>query len=380
MRALLGAVASACLLAFVLAGCSDSGANDEPETTAPPAPEEFFGVVPQTLLTDEDLDRMEQGKVGSLRIVVPWGALASDPKGDEPDFSSIDPVVLGAAQRGIRVLPTVYGTPAWVAEDLDGYDCGDACGTYAPHSPEALAEWKSFIAALVERWGPGGTLWEGHPEVDATPVRTWQIWNEQNSPTFFQPKVDPGAYAALLEASSEAIKERDEDAEIVLGGMFGTPFKGEPPALTAPDFLRQLYAIDGARDNFDDVAAHPYAPRKVKIEQQVTLLRDEIAAADDDAGLWITEVGASSDDGAECTEPCPLERGPEGQAELLSEAFEFFLEQRQEWKIQGVTWYSWRDTSDPTQCDWCPGSGLFPETTLDPKPAWDAFVSFTGGS
>ena len=173
-------------------------------------------------------------------------------------------------QRGIRVLPTVYGTPAWVAEDLDGYDCGDACGTYAPHSPEALAEWKGFIAALVERWGPGGTLWEGHPEVDATPVRTWQIWNEQNSPTFFQPKVDPGAYAALLEASSEAIKERDEDAEIVLGGMFGTPFKGEPPALTAPDFLRQLYAIDGARDNFDDVAAHPYAPRKVKIEQQVS--------------------------------------------------------------------------------------------------------------
>ena len=45
-----------------------------------------------------------------------------------------------------------------------------------------------------------------------------------------------------------------------------------------------------------------------------------------------------------------------------------------------MTWYSWRDTSDPTQCDWCPGSGLFPETTLDPKPAWDAFVSFTGGS
>ena len=104
---------------------------------------------------------------------------------------------------------------------------------------------------------------------------------------------------------------------MVLGGMFGTPFKGEPPALSAPDFLRELYAIDGAREAFDDVAAHPYAPREEKIEQQVTLLHDEIAAADDDAGLWITEVGASSDDGAECRAlPARARPGGTGRAAL----------------------------------------------------------------
>ena len=48
--------------------------------------------------------------------------------------------------------------------------------------------------------------------------------------------------------------------------------------------------------------------------------------------------------------------------------------------IEGVTWYAWRDTSDPTQCEWCPGAGLFDETSLVPKPAWDEFVAFTGGS
>ena len=133
--------------------------------------------------------------------------------------------------------------------------------------------------------------------------------------------------------------------------------------------------------NFDDVAAHPYAPRKVKIEQQVTLLRDEIAAADDDAGLWITEVGASSEDGAECTEPCPLERGPEGQAELLSRGVRVLPRAAPGVEDPGGDLVLVaRHPSDPSQCDWCPGSGLFPETTLDPKPAWDAFVSFTGGS
>ncbi len=162
--------------------------------------------------------------------------------------------------------------------------------------------------------------------------------------------------------------------------MFGTPFKGKPPALSAPDFLRQLYAIDGAREQFDAVAAHPYAAHEGKIELQVRLLHDEIERADDDAGLWITEVGASSDEGDDCETPCPLERGPEGQAEQLTEAFTFFLNQRRAWDIEGVTWYSWRDTSDPNQCDWCPGSGLFEEASLEPKPAWDAFTAFTGGS
>jgi hypothetical protein len=291
------------------------------------------------------------------------------------DFSSIDPVVLNAAANGIRVVPTIYGTPTWVAEGLDGYKCDPGCGPYAPTSKEALAAWGDFVTKLVGRYGPEGALWESHPESKPRPVRSWQIWNEQNSPTFYQPEVDPESYANLLEVASSAIRERDPEAKVILGGMFGTPFKGKPPALSAPDFLRQLYEDGDTRDAFDSVAAHPYAAREDRIELQVELLHDEIVRAGDDAGLWITEVGASSDEGNN-----PLERGLEGQAQQLRNAFEFFLEQRRALDIEGVTWYSWRDTSDPNQCAWCPGSGLFEEETLEPKPAWDEFVSFTGGT
>jgi hypothetical protein len=373
MRASLAAAVAVGGLCLGIAGCGNATTTTEPQ--APRAPGEFFGVAPQSLLTDEDVDRMQQGKVGTIRIVIPWGALVPTESDAPVDFASIDPTVLKAAQNGIRIVPTIYGTPTWVAEGLDDYHCDPGCGPYAPASDQALAAWKDFVGEVVDRYGPNGELWANHADVDPVPVRSWQIWNEQNSPTFYQPEVDPASYERLLHAAVEVIRSHDQDAEVILGGMFGTPFKGEPPALTAPDFLRQLYAIDGAREDFDAVAAHPYAANEGKIELQVRLLHDEVERAGDDAGLWITEVGASSDEGSN-----PLELGPEGQAELLRQAFEFFLDERQQWDIEGVTWYSWRDTSDPNQCDWCPGSGLFEEASLTPKPAWAAYVSFSGGS
>ena len=380
MRAALLAGAAVGILALGALGCGSSGGEDEPTTAR--APKEFFGVVTQGPVTDRDLERMQQGNVGTLRLMIPWGALDTTADRGPLDYSGIDALVLGAAERQIKLLPMLYGTPSWVAEDLDGERCDPNCAAYMPRSAKALDAWHEFVFELVERYGPGGELWKEHPRTDPEPIRTWQIWNEQNSPTFYQPKVDPSSYNELLETSTDAIEAHDPNAEVVLGGMFGTPFKGKPPAISAADYLRQLYAIDGADENFDAVAAHPYAARLPKIEQQVDLLHDEIVRADDDAALWITEVGASSNEGEDCTEPCPLERGPEGHAELLRQVFEFMLAHRERWNVEGVAWYAWRDTSDPAQCAWCTGAGFFPEDedSLDPKPAWDAFVELSGGS
>ena len=309
MRATLAAVLVAGIVSLGAAGCGNSGAEDEPTLTVD-APREFFGVVPQSPPTDEDLARMEQGNVGTVRMVVPWAAL--EPEEKQMNLDGLDAIVLRAAEGEMRIVPTIFGTPAWVAEGFDGFDCDPACAPFAPTSPEALEAWGDFVGGLAARYGRDGELWKEHPEVDQLPVSSWQIWNEQNSPTFYQPKVDVESYERLLQVASEAITERDPQAEVILGGMFGTPFKGEPPALSATDFLRQLYAIDGAREAFDAVAAHPYAAHEEKIELQVELLHDEIEAAGDGAGLWITEVGASSDEGANA-----LELGPEGQAEQL---------------------------------------------------------------
>ena len=363
------------LLAALALGVSGCGSSDDDDPPAAELPAGFFGVVPQAGIGEEDLNRMDQGNVGTIRLLVPWGLIDTTPQPDDLDFTYIDTIVLGAAARGILVLPTIYASPTWVAEGIDGFECDPDCAAYAPRAPAALEAWKDFVERTVDRYGPNGELWREHPEVEEVPIRSWQIWNEQNSPTFYQPRVDAASYQKVVAAAAEAIRGRDAGAEVVLGGMFGTPYGGEPPGQTAWSFLHELYEHDEDSSSFDSIAAHPYAAHEEKIELQVRRLR-EVAdrAGDQGAGLWVTEVGASSDEGGN-----PLLRGPEGQADQLTQAFDFLLANQQDWNIRGVQWYSWRDAAD--QCDWCGGSGLFEQESLEtPKPSWEAFVSYTGGS
>jgi hypothetical protein len=363
--------AALAIAAIVLATSTGSGSESDE------VPRSFFGVATQTPLEAADYERMGEGRVGTLRILLPWSAVQPTPADDEFDFSSLDPVVLEAAEQDIEVLPMLYGTPEWAAVELDGRtSCEVDCGSYAPRSDAALEAWGDFVGATVDRYGPGGALWAQHPDTAAEPIRTWQVWNEQNSATFYKPEPSISGYADLLAATEQAIHERDPEAELVLGGMFGTPPDAGERASTAWQYLRELYETEAAADLFDGVASHPYAASLDKVESQLRLLRDEIVrAGDSETGLWVTELGWSSG-GPEH----PLNRGPEGQAERLTEAFELLLANREEWNVEGVTWYSWRDSFHPPQCDWCGGSGLFAENSLDPKPAWAAFTQFTGGS
>jgi hypothetical protein len=357
--------------AAALAGC---GGSDEPEEPpgVPSAPKEFYGVMPQSELADADFERMAEGDVGTLRLFLPWAAVDPTAKPGDFDFSFFEPLMAGAARAGVEPLVYIAGMPEW-AMARDG--CESDCGTLAPRSPETIEAWREFAAAAAERFGPDGDFWRENPDLPERPVRQWQIWNEENSPTFYAPKPDVEGFARLLIAAEEEIRKRDESATVLLGGMFGTPFKGKPPALTAVEFLRQLYAIDGIERRFDGVAVHPYAAQLDKVDSQLQTLRDEIDRAGDDASLWVTEIGWSSGEG-----PNPLDRGLEGQAERLTEAFTLFAERRQEWDLKTVVWFSWRDLAGQTICDWCPGSGLFAEGGLEPKPAWEAFTSFSGGS
>ena len=368
-----GALAAICAAVLAFAGC---GTDDEaPAGETPAPPRSFFGVAPQGGLTAADLERMAQGRVGTVRIFLPWGLI--DPTSAEGDYdlAIYDTTVLEAARNDIEVLPFMYGTPSWVAQELDGVTCETDCDAYAPTSEAALHAWGEFVGAVVDRYGPNGSLWAENPDVPAQPIRAWQIWNEQNSPSFYQPQPDVASYAKLLDTAAHAIRSRDEDAQVILGGMFGTPLEGELPAYSAWDYLRRLYEIEGTDGSFDGIAAHPYAAHLSKVEEQTELMHDEVVRAGDaDASLWITEIGWASSGG-----DVPLNRGPEGQAESLTQAFDYFLAHRLEWNIQSVTWYSWRDTSEMI-CDWCGGSGLFPEGSDEPKPAWEAFVALTGGS
>jgi hypothetical protein len=359
----VAALLSACLL---LAGAAEAGK----------APRAFFGAMPQGGLTDQDFEAMGKAKLGTLRFELRWASVNAS-EGNY-DWSGPDSLLRRLAENRVRALPFVYSTPTWVAH-LDGHNCSDTtCSPYAPRGKQALDAWAEFLERAVKRYGPDGDFWTENPNVPEVPVRVWQLWNEQNSPSFYKPKPSVKGFAKLMKAGNNAVKGVDSDAEVILGGMFGTPLGGQRPALSAWGFLRKLYDVKGAKRTFDGVAPHPYGAQfKSKVLAQVKLFRDEMVKAHDgNASLWITEMGWASG-GA----PNPLNRGLKGQASRLKEAFRYFVKHRKKLNIENVDWFSWRDNnaSGSGLCEWCPDSGLLRED-FSTKPSYDAFTRFTGGS
>ncbi len=324
-------------------------------------------MVAQGPLAEDDFARMEEGGIETIRVVVPWGAVAPGSADDDLDFAAIDPVIEQAARHGIEPLVNLLGTASWAAA-ADG--CAEDCGGLpAPSSAETIAGWRDFVAAAGERYGPAGAFWRERPDLPEEPVRKWQIWNEPNATAFFAPEPDPQHFARLLEVAESEIRGRDPGATVILGGMHA---HAPPQTVAAAGFLRDLYEIDGIEAHFDAVAVHPYAGDPAQVGAQMDAMAAEISRAGDDASLWVTEIGWASSDGADA-----LEKGPEGQAANLTAAYEQLIERRAEWSLQGVVWFSWRDQTHDPVCKWCPHSGLFTET-LEAKPAWEALTTFTG--
>jgi polysaccharide biosynthesis protein PslG len=340
------------------------------------APAKFFGVMPQGPLEALDYQRMGEANVGVLRFELRWAAIDPSSADHDYDWSTADEVVGSAARNGFATLPFVASAPNWVLE-LDGHRCEPGkCQPYGPRSAAALRAFRAFLTAAAERYGPGGGFWNEHPELVSHPIGDWQIWNEQNSPTFWKPKPNVKAYAKLLHAANDAITRADPRAEIVLGGMFGTPLGGRRPALSAWDFLAKLYRQPGVKRDFDAVAPHPYASKFSKVLDQLGYLRDVMRKAHDrTASLWITELGWASGG-----PPNPLNRGLQGQAARLTEAYRYLIRKRRKLRIEGLTWYSWRDNSatDVGLCEWCPESGLLTEEREE-KPSYRAFTRLSRG-
>ena len=150
------AAALAALVAIAAFGASPAQAAK--------APKDFFGVVPQTTPTTSDFQRLGQGKIGAMRIGIFWSAVDPAAPAGGYDFSSIDPLVASAATNGVEILPYLYGTPGWVATSLDGYNCGNECGTFAPKSDAALNAWAAFVGAVADRYGAERHVLDPVPE------------------------------------------------------------------------------------------------------------------------------------------------------------------------------------------------------------------------
>jgi len=344
-------------------------------------PATFWGVVPQATPNDEQFQRLKRGGVDSARIPIEWGGV-QPLKGGPLNWSGPDAVIARAAGAGVEVLPFLTGAPGWAVPIVFVPGTGKTAKAPAhlPAAGAAAGAWSNFVKAAVARYGPGGSFWAENPALPPRPIRTWQIWNEENF-KYFVANPNPAEYGKLVKLSYAALKSVDPGAKAVLGGLFALPkgclSKAKPKRIyCATDFLDQMYEkTPGIKTKFNAVALHPYSYYYPELTPRVEEFRDVLAENKDAGkGLWITELGWSSQP------PTPTNlfaKGLGGQAAQLKGAFSLLTKGQVKWKLKRIYWFSVDDQAGT--CNFCDGSGLFAQGFV-PKRSWPAYVKFAGGT
>jgi polysaccharide biosynthesis protein PslG len=300
---------------------------------------------------------MAQGGAGVYRRSFDWNAV--EPTPGARNWNRYDKLVSEAGQAGIGVLPVILSSPAFAAK-VPGF----------PPRPAAQPAYAAFVRDLVGRYGRDGTFWRTHR---GRAITAWQVWNEPNFPAYWTNR-RPSArgYVALLKRTRVAIKSRDPRATIVMAGLPESKH-GVPIAR----YLQDIYEVRGARRLFDVVAVHPYAVNVSGIDGTLGRVR-EIMRRHGDAGkpIWLTEVGWASAG----PPSSPFVSTPQGQAQLLRDAYDILAKRRVRDHLGLVAWFSWRDRAlAPGEKDWwAPHTGLF-DAAGRAKPVWQAFTELAGG-
>jgi hypothetical protein len=287
-----------------------------------------------------------------LRFDINWSQIQN---GGPASYSwtNIDRVVSGARSRGMEPLGVIIFTPAWARP----------AGTSARYAPDAT-QYAAFASTAVAHYAALG-------------VHTYEVWNEANIQTFWQPAPNVAGYTKVLKAAYTAIKGADPTATVLTAGTAPAPSNGTN--VSPVDFLSGVYA-NGGKGSFDAVAHHPYAwpayPGDAKtwsawyqMYGTTPSLRSVMQANGDSAKkIWATEFGAPTS-------------GPAGsfvdeatQAQMLTKAYTLWSSYS--WSGP-LLWYAGRDQGTTTDTR----ENFFGMLRYDfsPKPSYTSFEALTAG-
>ncbi len=317
------------------------------------------------------LTRVAAANASVIRTTADWRAIAPRPPAKASDsfdpayrFGDLDDLVRNAQQKGIEIMITIWGTPAW------------ANGGKGPNvAPTRARDLKDFGRAIADRYSGHHP---GYPYVGR-----YSIWNEPNLEIFLAPQFDgkgaivsPRTYAALYRAGHAGIKAGNATALVAIGETSNQgrdhPVQGATGSVAPGTFARLLARQSGLV--FDAYATHPYPTRPNSPPTQkvrwpnVTLsqLPRFETSLDRWFGrrgipVWITEYGYQTNQGAGfgVTEA--------QQARYLKQAMG---QLKADPRVQMFIWFIFRDSRGGV---W--QSGLTTATGR-PKPSYAAFSAF----
>ena len=294
-------------------------------------PRDWLGVAADGPLIDAPADHAAEwpliARSGATSVRTAFYWTRGEPFGPGMlDFSSFDAPVLAAAREGLGVLPVVFATPEWARAVP-----GDAASP--PRDPEDYAR---FLAALVRRYGPGGSLWAEHPEVRKRPIRHWQIWNEPNLAGYWSRQPFAPSFVRLLRAARRALRAADPGARAILAGL-----------PNGWDALRRIYRAGGRR-SFDAVAIHPYTEQAGRIQRYILAARRVMADfRDRRKPIWVSEISWPAARG-KMPDPIGIATDDRGQARNLRTGLRQLARVRKRYRIERVYWYTWLSAESTT--------------------------------
>jgi hypothetical protein len=369
-------------LALALTALLPAGASGASRRAATSVPQGFVGMVvdyptwPDAYVNiSEQMDTMVASGVESIRVVFDWSAaqpyanFSDVPSGDgsqfvnvggrPTDFSSYDALVEAAAEHHIAVLPVIQNAPAW---DGQSYSGG------VVRLPRSAAPYAAFAKALVQRYGPTGSLWKANPGIPKGPITMWQIWNEPNIPAFWPPQPYYSRYVTLLRAAHQAIKAADPSAKVVLAGL---------PNYSWTEIAR-IDRFRGARNLYDVAAIHPYTKTPQGVITILGYVRHELDQSGGaskpiiaDEISWPSSLGQTSHDTG-----YDFATTQAGQARNVGRAIQLLTKNRKRLGLAAFYYYDWAGQDRPNYLAF-DFSGLFHflNGTFTAKPVYNVFRS-----
>ncbi len=314
------------------------------------------------------LDGAREAGAAVIRTIVVWQQTApqrpthpTDPFEASYRLDDVDELARGAQERGIELLISIWGTPAW------------ANGGQGPnHSPTDAQELEAFSQALADRYSGR------HPGYPT--VRLFSAWNEPNLEQFLAPQFDadgesvaPALYAPIARAIYDGVKRGNAEATVAIGETsprgHDVPSRGAVQDSHSPARFGRLLSEERPKVRFDAWAQHPYPPRNnIAPDSHVRWPRvglgnlERFGRAIDtwfgrlQTPLWVTEYAHETLPGNGIE--------PALQATFAVEALEVAVRNS---RVRLFLWFIFRDSSENP---W--RSGLLAEDGA-PKPAFTRF-------
>jgi len=376
----LGVFAAVVAAVVLASGASSAGASRYLRVGIYDEAQTLYGPVPQTFALFKQLHVQE------VRLNLYWGGTygvatrrprnATNPNDPAYNWALYDRTVNYAAQAGVHVLFSIYGTPSW-ANGGKGMNVAPTRGT----------DLRNFALAAARRYG--GT-WPGTDGRILPAVKEWLAWNEPNNPIFLSPQFKKIGSKWAIESAIQYAKICNAVYSGVHASLFadervacgGTAPRGnnEPtgfrPSVSPIAFLRAVKKA--GLKTFDAWAHHPYygapqdtpttiphapngAPATAVELGNIDSLIKVVTQLYGNKRIWITEYGYQ-------TNPPDNIIGVSWakQAQYLTEAFDIA---RKNPRIDMMLWFLLKD--EPDLGGW--QSGLITYGGKK-KPSFNAFM------